>query len=172
MTLSFTQKWGKSMGDLAGQPNYFVEKIYRGFLIKNTFSSADFNKEFSKVKNSKTIDEIEGYRNRSLIHPKLHTIREDKSNRWRPGMNIHFVVNNRTKDRLQFAPILKCIHTQEIEISNSSNGRSVIVDSLTLSFHGIKSLALNDGFPNMDSFFNYFRDGFKGKIIHWTNTRY
>lgn len=30
--------------------------------------------------------------------PKMHTIREDKNNRWKPGMLIHAVYNNRTKN--------------------------------------------------------------------------
>jgi len=107
--------------------------------------------------------------------PKLHTIREDKKNLWKAGNDIHFVINNRTPQRFQFAPVVKCVSTQRIEILHglkSDKQAFVAVDGKTLHISDIKRLAINDGFDSVDDFFAWFKEDFKGKIIHWTNLKY
>jgi hypothetical protein len=115
-----------------------------------------------------------------LVWSKIHTIREDKTNRWKPGRKIDFFTGRYTsKDRRRFAPTLECVSTQEIVILNMFNDRQVFVGCVNgenrnkLSESQIKKLALNDGFKNVDEFFLFFdQTDFKGKIIHWTDFKY
>ncbi|HQU51435.1 MAG TPA: hypothetical protein PK643_00405 [Saprospiraceae bacterium] len=119
---------------------------------------------------------------------KPHTIRADKSNRWKPGNKIHFVINNRTKDRFQFAPVVECKSVQKIVITHGFNGfryeSQVWIDShlfaeygcsrkdINWNEKGLLKLAQNDGFDSIDAFFDYFDKDFIGKIIHWTDLKY
>lgn len=122
--------------------------------------------------------------------PKIHTIREDKNNRWKAGMDIHMVINNRTKNRFQFAPVVKCVSVQEIEIdSYESDIKShftyskhlgnyrykvfrVWIDGKMRPIRELEKLAINDGFDSAEDFFKYFNKDFKGKLIHWSNLKY
>lgn len=187
MTLGFMQNWPKSMA-MQDEKTYFIEKIRLG-LIKNKlmdFPHAVIFMYKYHDKFGKGIDRT----GRSL--PKLHTIRHDENERWRPGMDIHFVINSRTKDRFQFAPVVRCISVQTIEILDSThlprvNGivlefplkdeifylaYDVKIDGRFLDEHEIRELARNDGFETVEDFFKYFNKGFKGRLIHWTNLRY
>lgn len=100
--------------------------------------------------------------------PKVHTIRKDTKNRWKAGRDIHFVINNRTPNRLQFAPALPVIATQHIAIQD----QKVWVDARLLGESEIETLAKNDGFDSVSDFFQWFEGDFEGKIIHWTNILY
>jgi len=100
--------------------------------------------------------------------PKVHTIRKDKKNRWKAGCNIHFVINNRTPNRFQFAPVLPVVATQHIVIQE----KKVWVDARFLGESEIETLAKNDGFNSINDFFQWFNGDFEGKIIHWTNILY
>lgn len=112
---------------------------------------------------------------------KIHTIREDKTGRWKPGMTIHFASGVRTKNYVQFHEG-KCFSTQQIEIRNIFRKtdfntyticrHDVRVDGRSLLDEEIEKLAKNDGFNGLDDFFGWFNQGFKGKIIHWTEFRY
>lgn len=192
MTLSFTQT-------INGKPNYFIEKIWQGILkdnfrlqIEYGYLAGNHNYKFGKFWDGFLADD------RPLSVPKLHTIREDKSNRWRTGTDIHFVINNRTKNRFQFAPVIKCVSTQDIEIrdvtgtkvslANSLNfgwivshqvkdvtfylAYEIYIDGKRLLSDEISKLAINDGFDSVDDFFAYFNKDFTGKLIHWTNLKY
>jgi len=175
MTLSFSQIINK-------KPNYFVDKIWNGF-IKNDLATIsdyqnyrdtynnDFNKDFGE--------------NLVCSKPKIHTIREDNNNRWKAGNDVHFVINNRSSNRFQFAPIIKCVSVQSIEIRSmlmtaseysfiSNEGVIFIVeiDGKRLRRSEIKSLAINDGFDTIQDFFSYFNKDFTGKLINWTDLKY
>lgn len=116
MTLSFKQKWPKRMGKLAGKPNYFITKIWRSLLRFDW--SYDLIEQYANYHIDKFGSPWD--LSREYVFPaKKHTIRADKHNRWKVGNKIHFVVNNRTKDRFQFAPIIKCTGTQKIQIIKS-----------------------------------------------------
>ncbi|WP_120240219.1 hypothetical protein [Marinifilum flexuosum] len=109
------------------------------------------------------------------FRPKIHTIRVDAKNRWKPGNKIHFVINNRTKNYLQFAPVMTCVSVQDIEIiypTEYVNDLIVIIDGRRLSRNEMYELAWNDGFSYLAQFDQYFMEGFKGKLIHWTNLKY
>lgn len=179
MTLSFTQRWPSHMDNLAGQPNYFIEKIWLSLLSDKEYCNQIYDYEKRHVELFDEYFDTPSYG----LESKLHTIREDKTNRWKAGNDIHFVINNRTKDRFQFAPVVKCKSVQNIEIKEmimtarpncliEDKIYTVKVDNKYLTISEVETSAINDGFPDIKSFFNYFRDGFKGKIIHWTNTRY
>lgn len=109
-----------------------------------------------------------------LDKKKVHTLREDKHNRWKPGMKMHMATGVRTKNYNQFN-LEVCQSTQNIKITNKSNylnETEVTVDGRQLSESEIQQLAWNDGFENLVDFWWWFQDGFTGKIIHWTNLKY
>lgn len=164
MTLSFSTTWPDCMGDLAGQPNYFPEKILSGLPgDPDVFAFQNTGYDFSV------------YAMQELPF-KFHTIREDQQDRWKPGMIINFVIFNRTKNRFEFARA-KCTAVQEISIKHShvpyAPGVFVGDDMMhRLNDDHVLQLAINDGFPSVEAFFMWFDRDFKGKIIHWGNLRY
>lgn len=122
-------------------------------------------------------------------HTKIHTIREDKHNRWRVGNTIHFATGVRTKNYKQFGEDV-CRSVQSIMIKHRGgkymclsfdNETGVWIDGeLRFTITGIihngtdfmNLLAKNDGFKNYDEFFQWFNKDFQGKIIHWTKFKY
>jgi hypothetical protein len=107
-----------------------------------------------------------------LNESKIHTIREDKADRWKEGMKIHFATGARTKQYECFwTGIVRSI--QNIHIRREGNYNiSIWIDNKYLSDAEIEELAKNDGFDSVDDFCRFFPDGFLGKIIHWTDFRY
>lgn len=188
MTLSFSTQCPSRIGEQAGQPNYFVEKIWSGLLEIDCDFYSDYLHPDGRPDLIKSPSFYKDFK------PKLHTIREDKNDRWKAGMDIHMVINNRTKNRFQFAPVLKCVSVQEIEIkyTKSSNNTPLIYvgiesqktkgymlcldtynpESKSSSFGLIDKLAINDGFDSVEDFFAYFNTDFSGKLIHWTELVY
>ncbi|PHQ27869.1 hypothetical protein [Leeuwenhoekiella nanhaiensis] len=175
MTLAFSQK-------LNDKPTYFVEKIWEGFLRSDQFQDCDETyhryMRAHKVLFGKHWDWIPEKEPR-MKSGKLHTIRRDEKDRWKAGNKIHFVINNRTADRFQFAPVAECKAIQYIEISYDellcekfSSEPAVFVDGEPLNISQIEELAINDGFKNTMEFFQYFDNDFSGKIIHWTDLIY
>lgn len=117
--------------------------------------------------------------------PKLHTIREDKTDRWKPGVQIDFFINARQKNMFRFAPRIPVVSVQKIKIVHFLAEAHIYIDD---SFYGeiffngnkeidgyavnIEELAINDGFDDAEDFIAYFNKDFTGKIIHWTNLKY
>lgn len=161
MTLSFSQY-------INGNPTYFVEKIWSGI------RHYEVCKELADYLSSPYSSEA----NILDYQPKIHSIRADKKGRWQPGTKIHFVINNRTPNRLQFAPVIKCFSVQEFKIKYQTPGKNregdlmVFIDDRKLKVSEIEQLAINDGFKNTEDFLNYFSEDFEGKLIHWTNHKY
>lgn len=110
-----------------------------------------------------------GYNGRHT--PKLHTIRKDEPDRWRAGLKIQFVVNNRRPNRIQFAEG-KCTSVQQIVITYHGLSPVVEVDGKLIKGAELERLAINDGFETVRDFFLYFSENFNGKIIHWTDLKY
>lgn len=171
MTLNFSTIWPDKMGDLAGMPTYFMEKIIAGQLLLEDELDYDSDRMLEAILYG---EKYYGLRDPAdfISIPKLHTIREDKSDRWKEGNKIHFVINNRTKDRFQFAPVMRCTGVQKIEIKNYGDMVHVFIDGKWMKIEDIIELALNDGFDSVEDFFKWFDKDFTGKIIHWTNERY
>lgn len=174
MNLGFMTKWAN------GEPTYFVEKIWAGLRKENLSTRSE---QISYSKNLKKFIYLGGF------EPKIHTIREDKKDRWKVGNKIHFVINNRQPNRFQFAPVIECTGIQYIRIRYFDNYPIVYIgdtmngcmpfywenkddDEDGYGVEQMKDLALNDGFASLDDFFKYFDKDFTGKIIHWTNKRY
>lgn len=118
--------------------------------------------------------------------PKIHTIR--KGHRWKAGTKMHMAIGVRTPDYYQFntgeyAALDHCVSVQDIEIIPATDQypRRVIVrwenwhyrpDMRIVSGKDIELLAKNDGFESVDDFWNWFKEDFKGQIIHFTDFRY
>ena len=105
---------------------------------------------------------------------KIHTIRVDKGNRWKEYRKIQMATGVRTKQYQQFCE--RCCHsTQTIEIIRTSDylEKTIVkIDGRKLTQDEVQQLAWNDGFCNLIDFWMWFRDGFTGKIIHWTDFKY
>lgn len=165
MNLAFSQK-------INGTKTYFPEKI---------LASLELSEDEQKAANDKLINRKDLCASVYLnCHPKIHTIRVDEKDRWKKGNLIHFIINNRTKNRFQFAPLRKVISVQKITISvrhlqmsiTNENYPLVIIDGNQLNYFEVQRLAFNDGFLSIQDFCDYFKEDFNGKIIHWTNFRY
>lgn len=104
---------------------------------------------------------------RILSGRKIHTIREDKTNRWKPGNKIQMATGVRTKKYNCFKEAV-CVAVQSIEITKNK----VYIDGKKLNKQEIKTLAINDGFNGIVDFFKWFNQDFAGKIIHWTHFQY
>jgi len=127
----------------------------------------------------------ERFKDLILSGSKIHTIREDSTDRWHKGMKIHFATGIRTRKYNCFKEG-ECINTQKIEFiwrhnnkgfSNESWQVMVFIDNENVTNKGdiIDELAKNDGFKDRKEFFEWeawFKKDFTGKIIHWTNRLY
>ena len=113
---------------------------------------------------------------------KIHTIREDIHNRWKPGKIMHMATGVRTKNYKQFCES-ECTSVQELKIIFNPDYffSQVWVDGEELEFRQICTLVLNYGFIRVADFYNWFLKKaklenrtyiYKGKIIHWTDFKY
>lgn len=160
---------------LNGKPTYFVEKIHKGFRLKELIMKAaiDPNTHYPRNYN---------YVAKDKLSHKIHTIREDKNDRWKPGTKIDFFINCRQKDMFRFAPVLPVVSVQKVEIiwigfSDSFrpwvkiDGKNIYtIDQIDTK--KMLLLAQNDGFDTIEDFFAYFDKDFTGKLIHWTDLSY
>lgn len=112
---------------------------------------------------------------------KPHTIRADKTNRWKPGMNIHFFEwtgKPYRSPQFKFAPVVTCVSVQKIEIvwHDLTGCRyinpTIYIDGRWIVGRQLHQLAINDGFDSLTSFYAWFNQDFTGKIIHWTELKY
>lgn len=168
---------------LNGKPTYFVEKIFKG--IKKALNDETYYKIAYSIPPGEMLKpyklDVDKYHE---VYSKIHTIREDKKDRWKPGTMIDFYINTRTKDMFRFAPRIPVVSTQKIKITHIGNTRNVSIDNMlfyfgcpndeyqTIMIDKMLSFAQNDGFDTLKDFFAYFNEDFTGKIIHWTDKRY
>jgi len=148
-----------------GKKNDFIAKIWRSILQINQEKDAETAAFFEKLSE-------EDQTKIDLVKPKLHTIRRDQSDLWKTGMDIEPVVSDNSPCPLQFAPTLICLAIQMISIEYKEAEIAVTVDGKTLSTKEVETLAVNDGFDNLEDFYAYFDYSFKGKLIHWTELKY
>ena len=116
---------------------------------------------------------------------KIHTIRDDKPDRWKKGNKIHFATGVRTSSYSCFKQAV-CTRTQSILMTFNSFSPfddmiEITVDNKSLYTHQeLFEFALNDGFEDWESFYNWFyplikaspNQEYKGKVIHWTYKKY
>jgi len=117
---------------------------------------------------------------------KIHTLREDVHNRWKPGMSIqHWMHNPRvvSKNPYQFCKgkYDKCLSTQRVVMFIAFGFFEVWIDRRQLLPHELLTLARNDGFDTVDQFAEWFfpeADDYTDvivkrlKLIHWTDFKY
>ncbi|WP_156039724.1 hypothetical protein [Aureispira sp. CCB-QB1] len=158
MNLIFTEQINK-------KPSYFIEKISNSLLL-----GMDEYLKYLALYENKFGKKWDGAL--SAMKPKKHSIREDKADRWKVGMLIHFIINPYNSNRFQFAPTLPVTELQKILILTVDvPSIMVFVDGRKLDRFEVEELAINDGFDNLEDFINYFKgkQDFEGKIIHWTH---
>ncbi|MBC7525853.1 MAG: hypothetical protein H7239_15630 [Flavobacterium sp.] len=178
---------------LNGKPTYFIEKIWEG-LLRTVKDDVQYISHLNTHEEQfgKHWDFLPDEADR-MTNPKIHTIREDKKERWKPGIKIDFFINCRQKNMFRFAPVLPVVSVQEIfmtrrgtfiEISIAKIDSYIGEDDFQLNGLQIEQLALNDGFDEYNDFRIYFSEviekngkatgnyWFKGKIIHWTDLKY
>lgn len=106
MILGFSTK-------INGKPTCFVEKIWKG--LKNNISTELYSeielKLSSQEMNKPYPVDTEVY---EKVKPKLHTIREDLKDRWKPGTKIDFFINCRQPTMFRFAPVLPVVSVQKL----------------------------------------------------------
>lgn len=171
------------------QPTCFIEKIWNGLLDAGIFSQYDWERFFYLYQDKFNKDWDSGIN----LPKKIHTIREDKNNRWEAGKLIHPIIHNRTLKRFQFTPEFECKSIQDIFITYRTNDLEITIakvgsyiggEDFYLYRNQKELLAINDGFSNYSDFVKYFKNKidenrentgnawFKGKIIHWTDFKY
>lgn len=164
---------------LNGKPTHFVEKIWKGLkenLSKELHAQHEAQMTQEELTKPYQVDS-ESY---AKVKAKLHTIREDKKDRWKTGTNIDFYIDVRKKNMLRFAPVLPVVSTQQIIIKHDTVKTGVWSLDSTIYIDGkivldpaiYLKIAHYDGFDSIPDFFNYFNKDFKGKIIHWTDLKY
>lgn len=188
-----------------GKPTYFPEKIITGLFLEKMISKEKATELFYPIDLLKIIPtEYHGVIgnisipiikfDNSINHkPKIHTIREDKKDRWSQDIMIDFFINARQKNMFRFAPRIPVVSTQEIFMTRKGNLLEITIADVDSYIGGNDKymyypdkvkLAENDGFATYEDFANYFlsainKNGektgnywFSGKIIHWTGFKY
>jgi len=173
MTLPFMTHFPKGLVGIGGKETSFVSKIWHGVLQMNIEYEV-LHQYRDKCISKGLLQAGEAFKH----HPKIHTMREDPHNRWKPGTKIHMVLNNRSPQRFQFAPEILCKGTQKVQICHfakdiyGDRGPEVYIDDLSITGDKLLILSQNDGFDTVDDFFAYFNKAWSGKIIHWTDLKY
>ena len=168
---------------LNGKPTYFVEKILKGLAENNLITHEEWSYRMCPAPVVKyptaygfifdmTID----------LKPKIHTIREDKNDRWKRGTKIDFFINCRQKNMFRFAPVLPVVSVQKVYMSYKFNDviEISVGEKLLFGHHERLQFSQNDGFDTWEDFFNYFyplikaapNNFLKMKLIHWTDLKY
>lgn len=173
MTLGFSTKFKD------GKSNFFLEKIWAALNLhftgdQNCYDGTEDWDDGFWEKNVK--DKVFSWVGTYHVEPKLHTMREDAHDKWHAGLDIHPVINNRTANRFQFAPTIKCVSTQDVYMTYFRSQLEVTIDDKYQYWNTIDALVKNDGFHNTGQFVQWFfpkgKDVWKGKIIHWTDLKY
>ncbi|MBC8985185.1 hypothetical protein H9X96_05290 [Pedobacter sp. N36a] len=154
------------------QPNYFIEKIWKGLTNLSVHMESDYYWYLQRhlEKFNRTWD---GDQYTEFLEPKIHTIRKDAYDVWRPGMEIVMVTDKDGPEEFQFAPLLTCQHIQIVEMRKEENSAPQLrIDDQLFSAEALHQFAVNDGFQDAAALFSYFDDSFEGKLIHWTAFKY
>jgi hypothetical protein len=155
---------------LNGKPTYFVERIHKGIRENYMLAPVDPSVHYPPNYNFVAKDKLPA---------KLHTIREDKNDRWNVGTKIDFFINARQKNMFRFAPVLPVVSVQKVFMTYAFN--DVIEISVNDKYiNDVLAFAKNDGFDKWEDFFNFFypkimenpEQFYKAKLIHWTDFKY
>lgn len=123
------------------------------------------------------------FKEKVLSGEKIHTIREDKSDRWQPDKTIHFATGVRSKNYNCFKegvcvsvnPILITPKERKVTLWEGDIPFDVLeqyrVDR-ELDWKRREAFCRNDGFDSEQKFWEWFNKPFQGKLISWTNFKY
>ena len=124
------------------------------------------------------------FKERILGGVKIHTIRTDRTERWKKGQKIHFWRGNPRNTKATPKPhefhTGNCSSVQKIEMKwgeDTVYDLEVIVDNRQLTQVEVEEIALADGFDDAQQMYEWFTDNvetnsFKGRLIHWTKKLY
>ncbi|POS00940.1 hypothetical protein Q361_11744 [Flavobacterium croceum DSM 17960] len=100
---------------------------------------------------------------------KQHTIRADKTNRWKAGNSIQFWNGNPRNTRGKMKPYQfgNAIVDRVLPIEIYPNENKIIVENFTYEKENLDYIAVNDGFDNWEEMKTFFTENFTGKLIIW-----
>ncbi len=204
------------------KPTYFVQKIWLSLIKNcsdilienqkiNIYSEFEkYSKEYEN-KSPKSVDWL--FSGIETASPKDHTIRnlspkfkalvtqsvesgvfkiKTETENFVTGTKIHFIINNRTKNRFQFAPIVPVVSRQFLVIKYVDFSPQPIIlffnDNGEVDFTKpclnldpcnhfeyttkLDEIAKSDGFDSWEDFLQYFNTDGTYKMIHWTKKTY
>lgn len=110
-----------------------------------------------------------------LAGTKIHTLREDKTNRWQAGRKMHMYTGRYTATDRQFIKAAECVSVQQVLLFPENrwigvHNKAGVMQYLT-KFE-IEEFARNDGFDTLEAFWQWFTTTQTLKLIHWTDKRY
>lgn len=112
-----------------------------------------------------------------LSGDKIHTLREDRHNRWESGKLMQMYTDVRTK-KMKLFNATPCVDTQNVIIAWArgldcvDDAQIIIVDGRILNYNETIEFAKNDGFKNVKDFEEWFKNDCEMKLIHWTDKKY
>lgn len=172
------------------EPTFFREKILLGA------GKTVIIPEMNVVMDNKKPGYVSHVSQNPILKPKLHTMREDKHNRWKPGMSIQMVYRGpkysiKHEFNKGIPELSKCVSTQKVEIyysdMNGTKSVSIHIDNelfgvvnftdegkpyFGLDEKEMKQFMYNDGFDSPEDFFRWFNKDWTGKLIHFTDLKY
>ncbi len=164
MKLSFHKTFPDNLELIGGLPTNFKLKIWRSMFYDVKMNLKEMCLKFSKLSEQEK-DLVD------VVNPKIHTFRKDPENVWFAGKTIEAVCEGE-----YFLPAIKVTRTQKVKIETYQwEGKTtgvITIDGKIIKKSLHDFIALNDGFDSADAFFNYFHEGFTGKLIHWTDLKY
>lgn len=124
----------------------------------------------------------DSFKEKILAGLKIHTIRTDRTERWKKGMKINFWRGNPRNTKMTPKPHQfhesTCTSVQKLDMDFvHGGGLKVYVDNRELEPFEVEALALADGFNDAKQMEEWFlarvpANSFKGRLIHWTKTKY
>jgi len=148
----------------AGQPTYFVEKIWKGLLPGRENGPWIYMSEYIKTLNLRS-EELPTY---DEINPKHHTIRS--GNRWKVGDKFSPRVWSGKPYKSKQIIIAPDIEVKKVwEFNKYESSKYFFINNRKLTFDSlVEKLAENDGLESHDllSWFKYPKP-FSGQIICW-----
>lgn len=119
-----------------------------------------------------TFSKIDDFPTLILNGTKIHTIREDKHNRWKVGNTIQFWWGNPRNTNAKVAPhqFANGIVTEIVPVRIYPHTNTICVGSEQLHPTEVDFFARNDGFDNWEQMKEFFPEDFVGKLIFWRLT--
>lgn len=189
MNLPFSTHFSKDLARIGGRPTHFVEKIWASIpeeklveFFASAYSVSFADREamsllFREAAHLELNWELYDACRSGSRYPKVHTIREDKNQRWKEGALIHFFINLRKPIQFRFAPIIPVARVQKIAFYYTHDRTmGIFIDNqlrycrnvdVAVNSCFVELLAKNDGFDELEDFLSWFNIDFSGKLIWW-----